>query len=86
MFAVLTAAAATGSQIQSTLSMVSYSLGYTAIIFFASLFTGLVKQTRFLLNHSQGIVRFGSVALILIGGYYLVDGVSWFVSLMMSNS
>jgi cytochrome c-type biogenesis protein len=86
MFAVLTAAAATGSQIQSTLSMVSYSLGYTAIIFFASLFTGLVKQTRFLLNHSQGIVRFGSVALILIGGYYLIDGVSWFVSLMMSNS
>lgn len=86
MFAVLAAAAATGSQIQSTLSMVSYSLGYTAIIFFASLFTGLVKQTRFLLNHSQGIARFGSLALILIGGYYLIDGVSWFVSLMMSNS
>ncbi|AFZ19268.1 cytochrome c biogenesis CcdA family protein [Allocoleopsis franciscana] len=86
MFAVLAAAAATGSQIQSVLSMVSYSLGYTAIIFFASLFTGLVKRTRFLLNHSQGIVRFGSVALILIGGYYLVDGVSWFVLPIMSNS
>lgn len=85
MFAVLAAAAATGSQIQSVLSMVSYSLGYTAIIFFASLFTGLVKRTRFLLNHSQGIVRFGSVALILIGGYYLVDGVSWFVLPIMSN-
>jgi hypothetical protein len=49
-------------------------------------FMDVVKQTRFLLNYSQGIARFGSVALILIGGYYLSDGVSWFVSLMMSNS
>ncbi|HEY9633843.1 MAG TPA: cytochrome c biogenesis CcdA family protein [Coleofasciculaceae cyanobacterium] len=86
MFAVLTAAASTGSQVQSTLAMVSYSLGYTAVIFFASLFTGLVKQTRFLLNYSQGIVRFGSVILILIGGYYLSDGIGWLISLMMSNS
>jgi cytochrome c-type biogenesis protein len=36
LFAVLTAAAATGSQLQSTLTMVSYALGTSAIIFFAS--------------------------------------------------
>ncbi|MBD1940735.1 cytochrome c biogenesis protein CcdA [Microcoleus sp. FACHB-68] len=77
MFAVLTAGGATGSQVLSTLTMISYSLGYTAIIFFASLFTGFVKQTRFLLNYSQTIIRFASVVLILIGGYYLFEGVRW---------
>lgn len=77
MFAVLSAGGATGSQVLSTLTMISYSLGYTAIIFFASLFTGFVKQTRFLLNYSQTIIRFASVVLILIGGYYLFEGVRW---------
>lgn len=86
MFAVLAAGAATGSQIQSTLAMLCYALGYTAIIFLASLFTSLVKQTRFLLNYSEGIIRFGSVALILIGAYYLIDGVRWFVALMLINN
>jgi len=86
MFAVLAAGAATGSSIQSTLAMVCYALGYTAIIFFASLFTSLVKQTRFLLRHSDAIIRFGSVTLLLIGGFYLVDGVLWWTSVMkMSN-
>lgn len=77
MFAILSAGGATGSQLLSTLTMVSYSLGYTAIIFFASLFTGLVKQTRFLLNHSQAIIRFASVVLIFIGAYYLFEGIRW---------
>ncbi|MFB8789122.1 MAG: cytochrome c biogenesis protein CcdA [Potamolinea sp.] len=44
LFSVLTAAAATGSQVQSTLTMVSYALGTSALLFFASLFTGLAKQ------------------------------------------
>lgn len=86
MFAVLTAGAATGSPIQSTLAMVCYALGYTAIIFFASLFTSLVKQTRFLLSYSDAIIRFGSIVLLLIGGFYLVDGFLWWTSVMnMSN-
>lgn len=80
MFAVLAAGTATGSQIQSTLAMVCYALGYTAIIFFASLFTSLVKQTRFLLSYSQTIMRFGSAVLLLIGGFYLIDGIRWWVA------
>jgi cytochrome c-type biogenesis protein len=60
-------------------------LGYTAVIFFASLFTGLVKQTRSLLQHSENIVRFGSVLLMLVGGYYLVDGVIWISSKLHSS-
>ena len=79
LYSFVAAAAATNSQIYSTLTMVSYALGYTAVIFFASLFTGLAKQTRLLLNYSEQIVRFGCVALILFGGYYLVNGISWVV-------
>ncbi|MDB9372045.1 cytochrome c biogenesis CcdA family protein [Nodularia sphaerocarpa] len=79
LFAVLAAAAATGSQVLGTLTMVSYALGYTLLIFFASLFTGLAKQSNKLLKHSEGIIRFGSVALILTGAYYLFTGTQWFV-------
>lgn len=78
LFAVLASAAATGSQILGTLTMVSYALGYTLLIFLASLFTGLAKQSNKLLKHSEGIIRFGSVALILTGGYYLFSGTQWF--------
>ncbi|MFH7030847.1 MAG: cytochrome c biogenesis protein CcdA [Heteroscytonema crispum UTEX LB 1556] len=78
LFAVLAAAAATGSIALSTITMVSYALGYTAVIFFASLFTGLVKQSRVLLSKSEWVIRLGSAALILAGGYYLYSGISWF--------
>lgn len=79
LFAVLAAAAATGSQILGTLAMVSYALGYTILIFLASLFTGLAKQGKQLMKHSEGIIRFGSVALIITGVYYLVTGTQWFL-------
>lgn len=79
LFAVLAAGAATGSQFISTVTMVSYAIGYTAVIFFASLYTGLVKQSRALLQHSEWVVRLGSAALILAGGFYLVSGIHWFL-------
>jgi len=79
LFAVLAAAAATGSQILGTLTMVSYALGYTILIFLASLFTGLAKQSNRLLKHSESIIRFGSVALLMTGLYYLVTGTQWFL-------
>lgn len=84
LFSVLAAAGATGSQLYSTLTMVSYALGNTAVIFLASLFTGLAKQTRFLLKYSQEIMRLAAGLLILTGGYYLVNGIRWFF-LVMGN-
>ena len=78
LFAVLASAAATGSQILGTLTMVSYALGYTLLIFLASLFTGLTKQSRQLLKHSEGIIRFGSLALMTTGIYYIFTGFKWF--------
>lgn len=83
LFAVLTAAAATGSQLLSVLAMVSYALGYTAIIFLASLFTGLAKQTRGILEHSELVMRFASLLLVLVGGFYLFSGGQWVVSSLM---
>jgi len=59
--------------------MVSYAIGYTILIFLASLFTGLAKQSKQLLQHSEGIIRFGSVALMMTGAYYLVTGTQWFM-------
>jgi cytochrome c-type biogenesis protein len=79
LFAVLAAAAATASPIWSTLTMVSYALGYTAVIFAASLFTGLVKVSRQILTKSESIMRWGGLALVLMGGYYVVSGVLWFL-------
>lgn len=79
LFAVLAAAAASGSQLIGTLAMASYALGYTAVIFFSSLFTGLAKQAGNLLEHSETIVRVGSVALLLTGAYYVVTGGLWFI-------
>ena len=82
--AVLTAAAGTGNPIQSTLTMVSYALGTSALIFFASLFTGLAKQTRSLVQYSEWIVRIGAGLLIVMGGVYLISGLRW-VMLMLAQ-
>jgi len=79
LFAVLAAAGASGSQPLAVMTMASYALGYTIIIFIASLLTGFAKQAKLLLKYSNGITKFGSVALILAGVYYLVTGVRWFL-------
>ncbi|MCC3427542.1 MAG: cytochrome c biogenesis protein CcdA [Microcoleus sp. PH2017_29_MFU_D_A] len=78
LFAVLAAGGATGSQLLGTLTMICYALGYTSIIFLASLLTGFAKQAKTLMQHSESILRFGSVALILTGLYYMIEGVRWF--------
>jgi cytochrome c-type biogenesis protein len=80
LFAVLTAAAASGSQLLSVLAMVSYAIGYTAIIFLASLFAGLVKQSRVLLHHADRVIGLGSLVLLVAGAYYVVNGILWFFS------
>lgn len=85
MFSVLAAAGATGSQVQGVLTMVSYAIGYTAVIFFASLFAGFVKQTRWLLHHSETLMRVGGAVLMLAGMYYLVSGVRWIWAIALAG-
>jgi cytochrome c-type biogenesis protein len=79
LFAVLAAAGASGSQLLAVLTMASYAFGYTMIIFLASLLTGFAKQANLLLKYSESITKFGSIALILAGIYYLITGVQWFL-------
>ena len=79
LFAVLAAAGASGSQFLSVLTMISYALGYTIIIFLSSLLAGFAKQARSLLQHSEMIIKFGSVALIVAGIYYVYSGITWFI-------
>jgi cytochrome c-type biogenesis protein len=79
LFAVLAAAGASGSQLLAVLTMASYAFGYTIIIFLASLLTGFAKQANLLLKYSESITKFGSIALILAGIYYLITGVQWFL-------
>jgi len=80
MFAVLAAGAETGSPILGALAMASFALGFTTIIFLASLFAGLAKQTQALLPYSGSIVRFASVLLLGFGIFYLIDGAWWIVA------
>jgi cytochrome c-type biogenesis protein len=58
--------------------MVAYALGYTAVIFATSLFAGLMKFTRQILSNSDVVMRLGGLALVLMGGYYVVSGILWF--------
>jgi cytochrome c-type biogenesis protein len=39
----------------------------------------LVKRSRVLLGQSDWVIRLGSGALILAGGFYLINGIGWFV-------
>jgi cytochrome c-type biogenesis protein len=78
LFAVLAAASATGSPLWSTLTMVAYAVGYTAVIFATSLFAGLMKVSRSILSKSDLVLRWGGVVMVLMGGYYVVSGVLWF--------
>ncbi|GAC1458119.1 MAG: cytochrome c biogenesis protein CcdA [Gemmatimonadaceae bacterium] len=67
LVAVLAAAAKDGSVLRGVLAMTAYALGYTAILFAASLFAGVASASRSLLVHGEIVTRVSSVALILIG-------------------
>jgi cytochrome c-type biogenesis protein len=79
LFAVLAAASATGSPLWSTLTMVAYAVGYTAVIFATSLFAGLIKVSRSILMRSDTVLRWGGFLMVLMGGYYVAIGMLWFL-------
>ncbi|GAC1660132.1 MAG: cytochrome c biogenesis CcdA family protein [Candidatus Elarobacter sp.] len=67
LIAVLGAAAKDGSPLRSGFAMGAYALGYTAILFAASLFTGIAMSSRRLLEHGTTITRFAAAGLVLVG-------------------
>jgi len=77
LFSVLAAAASTGSPLVSVITMVSYALGYTAVIAAASLWAGLMSTSKRLLRHGETLSRVSSSLLLLAGCYYVLQGLIW---------
>lgn len=75
---VLAMAAGSGSTLYSVFVMAAYGFGYTAIIFFASLFTGITKQVSGLKYHGDKITKIAGYVLILAGLWTFYLGYSWF--------
>lgn len=76
LISVLGSAATTNSLFKSFLITFGYSLGYTAIIFAASLSTGLVKQLDWFKHNHDKVVKISATVLFLVGIYYTIVGVT----------
>ncbi|MEB3321658.1 MAG: cytochrome c biogenesis protein CcdA [Synechococcaceae cyanobacterium] len=75
LFAVLAAAAATGSTPLAVLTMLAYAIGTTAVIAAASVGVGLMGARRRLLGCGESLNRLGGAILLLAGAWYLWQGV-----------
>lgn len=76
LITVVTVAASFGSVVKSILLMFGYSLGYSAIIFFASLSAGLVKQLNWFKANSKLVMNISASILLVIGLFYLYFGIT----------
>ncbi len=79
LISVISIASNLDSVFKSVLLMFGYSLGYSAIIFFASLFAGLVKQFNWFKANSNTVMKLSAVLLLIIGLFYLYSGIKNFV-------
>jgi|694.fasta_scaffold00001_62 cytochrome c-type biogenesis protein len=71
LFGILSMASTAGSVISSVLIMFFYALGYTAIIFFASVSVGLMKQLNWFKSNSLVVTRISAAILISAGLFYI---------------
>ncbi len=76
LFGVLSAASSTGSQIWAMIIMFSYSMGYTALIFAASLSAGLLKQLDWFKKHNKTVLRTSGGLLLILGIIYVFVGIT----------
>ncbi len=79
LFGVLALAATSGSLGLSVLTMAAYGLGYTTLIFLASLFTGLSKRLNVLKYHGTLITRLSGSILLMGGLWSVYEGGKWFM-------
>lgn len=75
LMSVISIAANMSSIFKSVFLMFGYSLGYSAIIFVASLSTGLVKQLGWFKSNSNLMIRVSGLILIVIGIFYGYIGI-----------
>ncbi len=79
LVSVVSIAANLGSTLKSIVLMFGYSLGYTAIIFFASLFTGFATQLHwFRVNHDV-VTKISAAILGIMGIFYIYIGITNFL-------
>ncbi|GAC1590713.1 MAG: cytochrome c biogenesis protein CcdA [Candidatus Velthaea sp.] len=67
LVAVLAAAASSGSALSSILAMGAYAVGYTLVLWLATVFAGLAVASRRVLAHAELITRVSAAALLLLG-------------------
>lgn len=79
LFGVLALAATSSHWSVSVITMAAYGLGYTALIFLASVFAGLSKQLNFLKYHGDRINQISGGILFLAGLWSLYTGGEWFL-------
>lgn len=75
LISILSIASSTGSILKGALITFGYSLGYTAIIFTASLSTGLVKRLNWFKQNSDKVIKFSAITLFIVGLFYTIIGI-----------
>ena len=80
LFGVLSLAGSTNSITASVLIMFAYSIGYTAIIFFASLSFGIAKQLNWFKENNALVTKISAAVMALLGCFYLYLGLIRFFS------
>ena len=80
LFTLLTASGSSGNTPLTVATMASYAFGYSAVVFVSSLVTGFVRQISRMKQHAEQINRAAAILLLLVGLYYAVAGVYWFIS------
>jgi cytochrome c-type biogenesis protein len=64
---ILGAVSLAASPVRAVAAMIAYAIGYTLVLFLASLFAGIAAVSRRVLAHSEMVSRIAAVALIVIG-------------------
>jgi cytochrome c-type biogenesis protein len=75
LIAVLGAAGASGSVVTAVLAMAVYTVGYTLVLWLASVFASVAVASRRILKHGELITRIAGIALLLVGAGTIIYGV-----------
>jgi cytochrome c-type biogenesis protein len=79
LVAVLAAAGSGGHPVRAVEAMIVYSIGYTFVLWIASVFTGALAASQRLLRHSDLTVRLAATALGLLG----LGGIAYGIALLL---
>jgi len=75
---ILGAVSLAGSPVRAVAAMTLYAIGYTLILFLASVFAGVAVASRRVLAHSELVSRIAAAMLIVIGIGTLAYGIDQF--------